>query len=257
MVKKLFALASISALTGLLATAGAAAGCSSTTSGGESDASTSPDTSKATPKDSGIVDDGAVAPTTCPTTTPLTAADIEAQLKWVPPHAVQSVCGQANLDDLKAAINASGTGGTKFTDIKAALGKGDGGAGCVACAFSKDTAPNWQPYVETTTGTISNRFASCLAQVESAACGKAFFQFDICIKVVCNDTDCADATAVTACQKKAVAVGGACNDLGKAYVAACPNGDAQLGTDGVCENSPKSIAASCGGGADAGLDGSL
>jgi hypothetical protein len=162
------------------------------------------------------------------------------------------VCTQKNLDDLKALINASGTAGTKFTDIQTTLG-----ATCAACAFSKDTAANWQPYVQSGTGFLSNRFGSCLAQVESAACGKAYFEFDICLKSACSMTDCGTAAAIDACQTKAAKAGSACGTLGQAFATACPNAATQLDTGGVCASSPASIKVSCAGGPDAAIDGSL
>jgi hypothetical protein len=254
MIKKLFALASISGLTGLMAMT-SASGCSSTTTVSDTDASTTPTEAggkdASPPKEAGEEpDSGETA--TCPTTEVVTAADIDGQLKWVPPAAPQKVCTQTNLDDLKKLIVASGSAGTKFADIKTTLG-----ATCAACAFSKDTAANWQVYVETTSGTLSNRTASCLAQVESAECGKAYFQADICLKIVCSATDCGGDAEVAACQKKAAGAGGACNALGKAFLTACPNTDTQLADDGPCASSPSSIAISCGGGLDGGLDGSL
>jgi hypothetical protein len=116
-------------------------------------------------------------------------------------------------------------------------------------------------YVETTSGGtagfLSNRTASCLAQVEGAACGKAYFEADICLKIACTTTDCGSDTAVTACQKKAAGTGGACNALGKAFVTACPNEAATLAADGPCASSPASIAVTCGGGVDGGLDAAL
>jgi hypothetical protein len=178
----------------------------------------------------------------------------------MPPKAPQDVCTQTNIDALKALINASGTSGTKFTDIKSTLGATPA---CVACAFGPDTATNWQPYVETNTGGtagfISNRFGSCLAQVESAACGKAYFQYDICLKIACNTTDCTTASAVSTCQTAASKAGAACNALGTAFATACPNAQTQLGAGGVCSSSPASIAASCAAGPDAGslVDASL
>lgn len=255
MVKKLFALASISGLTGLMATM-AASGCSSTTTAEDTTDASAVDSSKpVTPKEA-AADDSAVEPAKCPTTDVVTSADIEMQLKWAPPLAPQSACTQQNLDDLKALIIKNGTMGTKFTDIQTTLG-----ATCAACAFSKDTAANWQVYVETTsggtTGFISNRSASCAAQVEGAACGKALFEADICLKAVCSTADCGGDAEVTACQKKAAGKGGACFDLGQAFIKACPNEATTLAADGPCANSPAAIAASCGGGPDGGLDASL
>jgi hypothetical protein len=253
-VKKLFALASISGLTGLMVTM-AASGCSSTTTtagADTTDASTATDAAKTLPKEA-AADDAATTPGVCPSTDIITSADIAMQLKWMPPLPPQNVCVQKNIDDLRDLIIKNGTMGTKFTDIQTALG-----ATCAACAFSKDTAANWQPYVQTTNGFLSNRTASCLAQVESAACGKAAFELDICGKIACNTTDCPTDAEVTACQKKAFAKGGACNAIGQTFVTACPNEAVQLDpATGPCATSPQAIAVSCAGGPDGGLDASL
>ena len=171
MVKKLFALASISGLSGLMAMT-AASGCSSTTT----TAADTPETSTTPTKEAGTKETGTrrgrdAPETTCPPSGMVTAADIDMVFKWMPPKAPQDVCTQKNLDDLKGLINKSGASGVPFADIKKTLG-----ATCAACAFSQDTDANWQPYVENSKGTLSNRTASCLAQSEGAACGKAYFR---------------------------------------------------------------------------------
>jgi hypothetical protein len=252
LVKKLFALASISGLTGLLAVS-AASGCSSTTTAAAdgTDATTGGDTTKVVPKEA-AAEDTSTGPAICPTTDPITAADIDSQLKWAPPKAPQAVCTQQNLDDLKALIIKNGAAGTKFTDIQTTLG-----ATCAACAFSKDTDTNWQVYVQTTSGFLSNRTSSCAAQVEGEACGKAYFQADICLKIACSATDCGGDAEVAACQKKAAGTGGACNALGQAFINACPNEKTTFAADGPCASSPAAIAVTCGGGLDGGLDASL
>jgi hypothetical protein len=263
MVKKLFALASISALTGIVITS-TVSGCSSTTTTADPPAAAAaPDSSKpVTPKDAAPPDDAATGPTTCPTNTAITAADIEANVKWVPPLAPQNVCTQTNIDSLKAqflADKAAGKTGTLFTDIKAALG--GAGTACVKCAFGPQAAQNWPPYVELTGGgTLSNRTASCLAQVESAACGKAYFEFDFCLaQLACNTKDCTTSAAVTACEKTAGAKGGACYALGQEFATACPNFTANVDPAGPCASSPAAIAASCSAYPDGGslVDASL
>jgi hypothetical protein len=234
----------------------AASGCSSTTTtgGDTTDAAAATDATKTPPKEA-AVEDTSTGPAICPTTDIITSADIDMQLKWAPPKAPQAVCTQQNLDDLKALIIKNGTMGTKFADIKSTIG-----TTCAGCAFSKDTDTNWQVYIETTgttPGFVSNRTASCAAQVEGAACGKAFFQVDICTKIVCSTTDCGGDAEVTACIKKAIATGGACNDLDKAFIAACPAAQTTFDAAGPCASSPASIAVTCGGGLDGGLDASL
>jgi hypothetical protein len=245
MVKKLFALASVTALTGLI-TAVAASGCSSTetintdvpeTGGGDVkvEAAKKPD---AEPEETG--------PAVCPTTDPITAADIEAQLQWLPPAAVQTVCTQQNIDDLKALFKAAPAGGgVKYVDIKKSLG-----TACAACAFSPIKGPNWQVFVEDTSGAIDNRTGSCFAQLENADCGKKRFQWESCLDAACPETDCG-ADKVQACTQKAQK--GACKDLTDVYAKACPNETDILP---ICGNIFSAIAVSCSGGPDAGIDAS-
>lgn len=244
-VKKLFVLVSVTALTGLM-TATVGAGCSSST---DAPAATTDsavpavDGAPAPPKDSGPPDDSATPAASCPTTTPITAADIDAQIKWMPPQATQSVCVQKNIDDLKALFTAGG-GKAKFTDIKDSLG-----AMCAACAFTKSTATNWGPLVEDGMSFLRNEVGSCFAQLDTPACGKAVFQADTCLNVVCPLADCTTAAAVTACKTKART--GACKALNAAVTPACP----KLTTDSAsCRGILDAIVVSCGGGLDGGLD---
>jgi len=245
MVKKLFALASVTALTGLTA-AVAASGCSSTTkeepagdSGPAVDAKT-----PIIPKDSAEVD----APAgNCPSTTPITAADIDAQLAWKAPAAIQTVCNQKNIDDLKALfVKAGPTGTITYAEVETALG-----ATCSACAFSEQTGANWQIFVKVPNGAIDNRVGSCMAQLENAACGKARFQWDECLDFTCQEAECGDEAKVKACKTKTQS--GACKDLTTAYAKACPNEDTQLP---ICGNIFSAIAISCSGGKDASIDAS-
>jgi hypothetical protein len=251
MVKKLFALASVTALTGLVAVT-AASGCSSTTTPADNgtDAAQAGDTSKPVtpPKEAGPPDDGATPAAVCPPTTEITSAEIEMQIKWVAPTQVQNVCTQKNLDDLKALFTKGG-GSAKFADIKTTLG-----AQCAGCAFSKKDAANWQVIVEDTNGFISNGTGSCFATVETPECGKAAFEFDVCLKTACNQTDCGmDAAAIKTCTQKA-ATGAACKGLNTAFGKACPNVQNDFL---VCTGTVASIAVLCGGGPDAGLDSSV
>ncbi len=250
MVKKLFALASVTALTGLMA-AVAASGCSSTKvedvtvdSGGSSSGDAKLDTKKdQEPEDS------APPVTTCPSgsaTNQITAADIEAQLKWLPPAPVQTVCTQQNIDDLKALFkSAPAGGGVKFADIKTSLG-----TACAACAFSPIKGPTWQIFVEDTAGAIDNRTGSCFAQLENADCGKKRFQWESCLDAACPETDCGK-DKVQACTQKSQK--GACKDLTDSYAKACPNEGDILP---LCGNIFSAIAVSCSGGRDAGIDAS-
>lgn len=270
MVKKLFGLASVTVLTGLVVAA-SAAGCSSTNTffypdeGGIEGGKVlkpgdpgyvppvppvpttdpppvdGPDASKKPPiKDASTTPDTGPNPgAVCPTTTPITAADIDATLLWKAPTAFQNVCTQANIDDLKNLFkNAPAGSGVKYADIKTALG-----AACAGCAFSPIGGANWQVFVEDKAGAIDNRTGSCFAQRSGVACGKARFRWESCLDTACDPVDCVTPSAQQACLQKAQK--GACSGLTTDYAAACPNEAADLPP---CGNIFGSIATSCSGG---------
>ena len=266
MVKKLFGLASVTVLTGLVM-AVSAGGCSSTqiytypeeaglppktvvVDPPPTPTSTSttptpvptvdpkPDAGKKPAPDAGDTDSGPGPGGVCPTTTPITAAEIDAQLNWKAPAAFTNVCTQQNIDDLKLLFkNAPAGGGVKFADIKTSLG-----ATCAACAFSPIAGATWQVFVEDAVGAVDNRTGSCFAQRSGAACGKARFRWETCLDTACSPVDCG-AGSIQVCIAKAQK--GACSALTTDYAAACPNEAADLPP---CGNIFGAIATSCSGG---------
>jgi hypothetical protein len=242
MVKKLFALASVTALTGLIS-AVAASGCSSTTEvpGGTPETG-APDVKADAPKVKPDAEDIDSGPATCPSTDPIAEADLG--LNWLPPRAIETVCTQQNIDDLKALFKKSPTG-VKFADIKTSLG-----ATCSACVFSPVKGPNWQVIVEDGSGALDNRTGSCFAQLENADCGKKRAVWEACLDAACPEAECG-ADKVQACAQKSQK--GACKDLTEVYAKACPNETEHLP---ICGNIFSAIAVSCSGGADAGIDAS-
>jgi hypothetical protein len=246
MKTRLFAMLSLAGLSGVLAAA-AVPGCSSTTetaaeSEGGVDASV--DVKKA-PIEAAPEEVPETGPAICPTTTPIAVADLAA---WQPPAAVQNVCDQGDVDALKAAFKASTTGSVKFTDIKTALG-----AECSACVFSPlatdaGATPNWSVFVETGTGALDNRTASCFARLKDETCGRTRSQFEFCLRKACPATDCPTPAEVTKCKQDVQ--NGACKDITDAYVAACPEESDLLDACTVYT----SITLSCSGGADGGVD---
>jgi hypothetical protein len=202
------------------------------------------------PLDGGFA--GADAGGVCPTSTPISQAEIDGQLNWLPPASPQNVCTQQNIDALKAKFKAA-SGGVTFTDIRTTLG-----AACAACAFSATGAANWQVFAEASgTTALENSAASCFAQRVGgdcgprygAVCGKARFRFETCLAIACPDADCGGASQVAACQVKAQK--GACKGIIDAYVAACPN---EVDILPSCDNTFKAIATSCSGGPNHTID---
>jgi len=261
--RKLFMVASIASVAGVLTTT-AVPGCSSssepTTEG--TDASTAPDVKRIVPKETGPDEPEEAAPKTCPNLTALKEADFTT--KWQPPPPVTSDCDQPAIDRLRAAFNAS-TAGVKFADIKTALG-----APCAACVFSPlstdaGLATTWSIYVETSAPgaaavtAISNTSASCFARLKDNACGKARNLFEQCLRRACVKEDpampelggCKTDPDVTKCNG-APAQGGPCKAITDAYVAACPDEPDYIKGCNIYA----SIAASCAGGTDAGIDSS-
>ncbi len=190
------------------------AACSSSSSGDPTNASDDDAGKDATVKETGpIDDDSGNEEAVCPQTTPITAADIESVIDWLPPAPVQSVCSQKNIDDLKAVFTAGG-GTATFANIKTALGET-----CSACAFTQITAMNWGVFIESDAGILDNSTAACFAEVDNNNCGKAVFEFSGCLNIACNTNVCADANAIKACKTKAAS--GACKDLNTAVSTQC------------------------------------
>ncbi len=204
------------------------------------------------PDSGGAQDGGALS--RCPSTVPITAAEIDARAAWKPPAAPQNVCGQKEINALKSAFKSS-SNGLAFTDIQAALG-----AACSACVFSSSTASNWQLFVGDAAGRIDNGLASCMTQERGGACGpsygavcgKARFRVEGCLDLACPGDECSDGSGVTGCYAKASK--GACKPVLDAYAVACPDEPKLID---ACENPLQQIAASCSGGPGHGLDTTL
>lgn len=261
--RKLFMVASIAAVAGVLMTT-AVPGCSSSSDDTPegTDASTNPDVKPIVPKETGPEEPEEAAPKTCPNLTALKEADFTT--KWQPPPPVTSDCTQPDIDALKAAFKAATTG-VKFTDMKTALGPT-----CAACVFSPlstdaGLASTWSVYVETSAPgaaavtAISNTSASCFARLKDNACGKARNLFEQCLRRACVMEDpampelggCKSDSAVTTCYG-APAQGGPCKEITDAYVAACPDEADYIAGCNVYA----SITAGCAGGPEAGIDSS-
>lgn len=253
MVKKLFALASVTALTGLMVTIGVA-GCSSTTEVTEptADSGTTPDAAVKPKADAGDPDEETEAgPAVCPppASPQITAAEIEAQLKWMPPTVEKTACAQGDLDAITDLFKKNPTG-VQYTDLEKALS-----ATCAPCVFTNAAAsPKWQMFIKGSGGYIDNSAGACFAAVKDEACGKARFQWELCVDGACNETDCAtdDQNKIRTCIGKAA--NGVCKDITTAYTTACP--DEQTYID-ACGSILSAIAGVCGGGPDGGLDASI
>jgi hypothetical protein len=183
----------------------------------------------------------------CPNTTPVTASDIP---PWKAPPPVENVCSQQDIDALKTAFSTSASGLT-IAKIRAALG-----ATCSACVFTPaivDGGPPtaWSVFVESDAGApLNNISPSCFARLAGNDCGKVRYDWVVCLRSVCKPEDCGDDEDIKACQQQAM--GAACSAFSAPYEAGCPNAPAMLDSCALIG----SIAASCAGGLDSGIDAS-
>jgi hypothetical protein len=220
--KKLFALASVSAIAGLM-TAVTASGCSTTTT--ESSSSSSSGGTGDGGKDSGgstkdrtvVGDDEEDTPTDCPQDVPLTEADLDKEIGWKEAKATPGACSAADLTQLEA--NFKDTGIKTYFDLGKNLPDN-----CFKCVFAKDTDANWGPIVGTAendgeTGFVN--FGACFGYVEDADCGKALQYEQFCYNIACNECT-TTSTERQKCVEKAGS-SGMCSDFGDTTAKACPN----------------------------------
>ena len=211
MFKKMFALASVTALTGLVA-AVAASGCSSTTSVSDEGGTTVSEAGDAkVPKEAAPEEEAGSA--TCPTTDPIDATTAP----WKPPAASPGSCSEQQILDLVKYVDANKQ--TSYADLKKQVTD----ATCAKCLFVKDDT-TWGPFVEKADGSfLRNNFGGCVAVTSGKeACGKAFSQFDDCLDFACQD--CADDAATSKC--KSAAGKGACKDGAATFVKECTDATA-------------------------------
>jgi len=219
--KKLFALASVSAIAGLMTTV-TASGCSSTTtetSSSSSSGGTGDGGSKdATTKDRAVVGDNEEeAPSDCPANVPLTEADLDKEIGWKPAKATPGSCTSADLTQLEA--NFKDTGIKTYFDLGKSLSEE-----CFACAFAKDTDANWGPIVGTAenngeTGFVN--FGACFGEVEDEAWRQSLQDEQFWYNLPCHEVPHAS-TERQKCVEKAGS-SGMCSAFGDATAKACPN----------------------------------
>ena len=242
MIKKMFALASVTALTGLVASV-AASGCSSTTSVAEEGGTTVSEAGDAKkPIEAGPEEEA--GPATCPTTDPIDAT----VAPWKPPAVSQGSCSEKMITDLVAFVDANKM--AAYADIKKAVTD----ATCKACLFVKD-GDKWGPLVEKADGSfLRNNFGGCVAVTSGKeACGKAYSQYDDCVSFACQD--CADDAATSKC--RTAAAKGACKGAAASLVKECPDNTALTACDDLAktytfEAAARALCVGTGDGGDGG-----
>jgi hypothetical protein len=194
MVKKLFALASVTALTGLMVSV-AVAGCSSTTteSGGTTDSGPTGDSS-VTKKDSGgnTGDDEEAPPSTeCKGTTAVDAT----QLPWKAPFKDIGSCSAKELDDLVKYVEANDQ--AQYADWKKSVTN----AACNGCIFGKETDTTWRPLLENAKGELVGlNVGGCIAIASgNEKCGQSYQNWFDCRFEACADCPSGDSAALQKC----------------------------------------------------------
>jgi hypothetical protein len=234
MFKKVFALASFTALTGVIAL-GTAAGCSSSTtsssSGGDTDGSTVKKDASSDRSTTPVDEDA--GPSTCPSTDPVAASD----LPWAPPTATNpNQCTEAMLTEFQQFLkdNPTTTNDQFEAHIKTAS------QACHDCIFTDASKPTWGPIPTSGGKLVTINIGACFALASgNNNCGQAIQNEFDCEFVAC--ADCADDTSFQACQKKAQT--GAC----KPYVQAIQSGCQGVPTtvDDVCGTFIETIRIQC------------
>jgi hypothetical protein len=222
--KKLFALASVTALTGLMATV-AASGCSSTKTeegGGGTDAATTPDVKTDATKPKPGDDEEEPTSTECKGTTEVDAT----KLPWKAPFVDKGACTAAELAALVKYVDENDT--AKYADWKGSVP-----AGCKDCIFGKEADAAWKPLLENAKGELVGlNVGGCIAiaanggnapTAGSAAdkCGQSYqnwfdCRFEACADCPSGDTaalqKCLSAASKAGCKKAFDAVSTVCGD---------------------------------------------
>ncbi len=229
MVKKLFALASVTALTGLM-TAVAVAGCSSTTvQATDGDAAVAPtgDGGKVVPKKDATADEdsGEPASGTCPTLDKIDAT----ALPWKAPFKSVGACTAKELSDLVTFIDTNSS--AKYADWKKTVT----GASCSKCMFGKEADATWKPLLEDASGQLVGlNVGGCIAIASGAEkCGQSYQNWFDCRFEACTDCPNGDTAALQKCLSAASK--GACKPAFDAVGTVCGDtviGDAETACNG-------------------------
>lgn len=233
MVKKLFALASVTALTGLMVSV-AGAGCSSTTvdPGPATDAATNPETSKKAPTEASVGDNEEPAPSTeCKGVTEVDTSNFP----WKSPAKTVGACTSKDLDGLVTYLKANKE--AKYADWKTAIKDPT----CVSCVFGKDTDAAWKPLAENEKGQLSVlNVGGCIAIASgNDKCGQAYQAWFDCGFEACNDCPADDSDAFSKCRTAAIGAKGGCKKAGAAILTACGGEKQTADAEAACEGSPQ------------------
>lgn len=215
MVKKLFALASVTALTGLMVSV-AAAGCSSTTTQEGETTETGP-TTDAGKKETGTTPTGdeeeAPVSTVCKGVTEVDAT----QLPWKAPFKDVGSCTAAELKTLVDYVEANDT--AKYADWKKSVTN----AACNGCIFGKEADATWKPLLENANGELVGlNVGGCIAIASNnEKCGQAYQNWFDCGFEACADCPADDSDAFGKCRNTASGAKGGCKKALENVVTVC------------------------------------
>ena len=226
MTKKIFALASVTALTGAVV-ASAAAGCSSTQPLPADDGGTSgttdarPDVIKTDTGTSGGEEAGSSG---CPTQEVIDATTFP----WKPPTLAPGSCTEGELAAFVAFVEKTDDP-QKWKD-----GTWTTNDACRNCVFAKEGA-TWAPLILNASGQLAElNVGGCIAIASGKeACGKAYQQWRACYLEACTDCPDGDSNAfskcVTAANKKA------CKKAFDDVVPSCGDVDTAANAETACD----------------------
>ncbi|MBN9163765.1 MAG: hypothetical protein BGO98_49345 [Myxococcales bacterium 68-20] len=194
MVKKLFALASVTALTGLVSAVGVA-GCS------DSESETTPSTTDAgtdakPPREAAPPPDEEEEPEpegTCVTKNPIDATQF-------PYQKAEQVPGACTTEELKKLTDYFATKVSANEDVKVSEWKKEVAAKCASCIFSEESDTSWGPIIEKDDAFALVNQGGCIEIASGKeACGRAYQQTMTCWLEACL-VDCKTQEEFDACR---------------------------------------------------------
>jgi hypothetical protein len=225
MVKKWFALASVTALSGLMG-AVSLGGCSSTRAEGGAGSVPEAGTDGSNAKGDAADGTDAAASNTCPSQDPIDAS----QLPWKSPTKMVGSCVDKDLSDLVAYVDMNSM--ATYADWKKSVASG----ACNSCIFGKDTDATWKPLLEDAKGQLVGlNVGGCIAIASgSDKCGQAYQNWFDCRFQACADCPNGDTAALQKCLSAASK--GACKPAFNAVTTVCT--DTVIGeAEGKCQGS--------------------
>jgi hypothetical protein len=190
MVKKLFALASVTALAGLMVSV-AGTGCSSTTTTAAGDTTDAAPAKKTDAKAPVGDQEEPPASTVCTGVIPVDAT----KLPWKSPFKTADACTEKDLTGLVSYLDANQN--AKYADWKKAITS----VSCSDCVFGKETDATWKPLAENTKGELTTlNVGGCIAIAsKNDKCGQAYQNWFDCRFEACADCDANDTAAFQKC----------------------------------------------------------